>query len=100
MDLKRSLFALKIKWETVRREFRIRGLIDALFAGVVYATLIAVPVVAVLIELMLISMHRLYFFAVLFILTAAGFVWLVTPRSPTSPSGSRSRNTSPTSRAF
>ena len=71
MDLKRRWFALKIKWETVRHEFKFRGLIDALFAGIVYATLIFVPVVAVLIELMLISMHRLYFFAVLFILIGA-----------------------------
>ena len=77
MDLKRRFFALKIKWETVRGEFKLRGLLDALFAGIVYATLIFVPVVAVLIELMLISMHRLYFFAVLFILTAVGFVWVV-----------------------
>lgn len=77
MDLKRRLFALKIKWETVRREFKLRGLFDALFAGIVYATLIFVPVVAVLIELMLISMHRLYFFAVLFILAGVGFVWVV-----------------------
>ncbi|HAQ56054.1 MAG TPA: hypothetical protein DCR44_01405 [Acholeplasmatales bacterium] len=77
MDLKRRLFALKIKWETVRQEFKLRGLLDALFAGIVYATLITVPVVAVLIELMLISMHRLYFFAVLYILAAFGFVWLV-----------------------
>jgi len=76
MNIKRSLFALRIKGETVRKEFGFKALLDALFAGFVYALLAAIPVVAVLVELMLMSMHRVYTFTVFYILAALGFVWL------------------------
>lgn len=76
MDFRRSLFALRIKWETVRKEFGLKALFDALFAGFVYGLLCVFPLVAVLSELLLMSMHRVYTFTVFYILAALGFVWL------------------------
>ncbi|MFA5007569.1 MAG: hypothetical protein WC509_08950 [Candidatus Izemoplasmatales bacterium] len=76
MDVKRMLFALRIKWETVRKEFGFKAILDALFAGFVYALLCVFPLVAVLTELLLLSMHRVYTFTVFYILAALGFVWL------------------------
>jgi|GEM_PF-1278373 len=76
MDLKRRLFALRIKWESVRTEFGIRALLDALCAGCVYATLAFFPLFLVLVELMLLAMHRLYTFTVLLILAALAFVYV------------------------
>ncbi len=77
MELKKQWFALKIKWETVHREFGTRRLLDALLAGGVYGSLAFFPLFVILVELMILNLHRLYTFAVLLILAAMAYVYVV-----------------------
>jgi hypothetical protein len=74
MDIKRRLFALRVKWETVRKEFGVRAILDALFAGILYATLVLIPVVIAIVEVMIFSLHLVNLFAMILILVALGYV--------------------------
>jgi len=68
---------IKEKWLSLKNEFGLKAILDALFAGVIFATLIFVPIYIVLVESAMIFMYRLYTFVVLITFTAMLNVFIV-----------------------
>ncbi len=65
------------KWSELKTEFGIKAILDSLFAGVIYGTLIFVPVYIILVEIAMIFMYRLYTFVIIIIFIAMLNVFVI-----------------------
>ena len=66
-----------LNFSELKAEFGWKAIIDALFAGVVYGTIIFVPVYIILVEVAMIFMYRLYTFVILITFVAMVNVFII-----------------------
>lgn len=66
-----------LKFTDLKAEFGWKAIIDALFAGVIYATIIFVPIYIILVEVAMVFMYRLYTFVVLITFAAMMNVFII-----------------------
>lgn len=65
------------KWSELKSEFGIKAILDSLFAGIIFGTLIFVPVYIILVETAMIFMYRLYTFVIIIIFIAMLNVFVI-----------------------
>jgi hypothetical protein len=68
---------LKYEWRTFIKEYGWKMLLDSFFGGLVFATIVFIPVFVILGELISVFMHLKYFLFVLVTLGVMAYFWII-----------------------
>lgn len=67
----------KTTWQSLRNEYSWKAILDAFFAGLLFATVLYVPLVLILIELITVYMYLLTLFEILIIISLFAYVYAI-----------------------
>lgn len=64
-------------WKSLRQDFAVREILDALFGGFVFATILYVPLAIALIEVITVYMYLLTLFVIIIIISLFAYVFAI-----------------------